>query len=866
MAETNKIVEISEQIKALKDITFGEIFTQQLKASKIPFPEKFEHYIEKLIENANFTSASSFSIHSANPEEDGWHISISGQPFSYFELDDQVHKFDADGNLDLVIPKKEGEPFFWAKFLWAPYDETLPEGYIKPEDSQYFNSILNYFEFPDKNSDNAQKGHVEVGCLIANSTDIFFISYGSVAGNLNSGYTISGLLPNYTYTIANKEYIADASGQITISTEKMFEIINTFDHKISSLDVTAKYNGRLKDYITRSKDIQFYSSGEYSPANVNILKPNSYSNMYTNVMHIPLEVSFLGKTTTLQPGESINIAPDFNNLEELKTIKANAIDKLVIKNSFTYPWNKEFTISSLTNILDKDYLINLINQSSLTVYGMNIKFLGKTYTNPSSAIRAITKTDTVSPSKDFLESINENTTEIHATIEDTFEYPWNKTIPTSSYNEILDRDYLVTNNSISPNGFNSTNNTYRLYVNNNNLLNYKFNNENIEINGSELNLPVDKVYAYLKNKANNQIDFAIDINSDYYNKTISVSDIVTSTDISNYLQRNSDNTFTNSAKIKKVKAYTIDKNDSVVYNLPEEEAFDANKILPIDVRFNKKINDGGDVSIGIADDDCINNVFLELPLTTVSANTMPYYYFESYNVSYRNKPLIKSYGLDSYPALKQYIIDNYEVVSPHGNKYALHADDSLNHTLVVDDKINNELLFSSSLTVSLVRKDDTNNEYFRKDNIAFESFSLLGNVNLASSISSALTALGKNYDATKNGFNFTKLENLYYDGMALDLDSAKDITDGSSKFVGMKTLYFMHESNSQPEELINSNEKITAINSLKVYFSSNGSSSHIVVNYNTESVSNKVVDKEVQQSGISGILYGYDLNNLMDFL
>lgn len=868
MAETNKIVEISEHIKALKDITFGEIFTQQLKVSKIPFPEKFEHYIEKLIENANFTSVSSFSIHSATPEEDGWHISISGQPFSYFELDDQAHKFNADGNLDLVIPKKEGEPFFWTKFLWAPYDETLPEGYTKPEDSQYFNSILNQFEFPDKNSENAKKGYVEVGHLLVSATGIFFDSLSTrLNGNLNSGYTISHLLPNFTYIIGDEEYVADASGIITISTEKMFGIVNTFDHEISALDVEAKYNGKLKDHIQKNGEILFSNNFEINPTNVDILKPQDFSSTYTNVMYTPLEVEFLGSTTTLQHGEHIDISVNFDTVEKLKSIKAEANDKIKIKNTFKYPWKKEFQFSNdISNILDKDYLINLVRQGSLSLSGLNIKFLGKTYTSPYNASHAISKFDNVAPSKEFLESVNENTTEIHATIEDTFQYPWNKTIPTSSYNEILDRNYLITNNTISPNGFNSSNNTYRLYVNNNNLLNYKLNNENVTINGSELNIPVDKVYAYLKNKANNQIDFTIDINSDYYNKTISVSDVVTSTDISSYLQRNSGNTFTNSAKIKKVKAYTIDKNDSVTYNLPEEKTFDADKILPINVRFNKKINDGGDVSIGIADDDCTNNVFLEFPLTTVSANTMPYYYFESHNVSYRNKPLIESYGLDSYPTLKQYIIDNYEIVSSHGNKYAIHADDSLNHTLVVDEKINNELLFSSSLSTSLVRKDDTNNEYFRKDHIIFESSSLLRHTNLASSMHSALTALGKTYDCTKNGFNFAKLENLYYDGMALDLDSAKDITDGSSKFIGMTTLYFMHESSSEPVELINSNEKITAINSLKVYFSSNGSSSHIVVNYNTESASNKVVDKEVQESGISGILYGYDLDNLMDTL
>lgn len=175
-------------------------------------------------------------------------------------------------------------------------------------------------------------------------------------------------------------------------------------------------------------------------------------------------------------------------------------------------------------------------------------------------------------------------------------------------------------------------------------------------------------------------------------------------------------------------------------------------------------------------------------------------------------------------------------------------------------------MFSQNLSVTLKHKDDSSDEFFKKDNILFDGSGLTGSTNLAASVSSALTALGKAYDCTKNGFNFEKLENLYYDGMALDLDSAKDITDKSSKFIGMKTLCFVHESSSEVFEIINSSEKITAINSLKVYFDSNGSTSHIIVNYNTESASNKVVDKEIHESSVQGILYGYDLDNLMDVL
>lgn len=55
-----------------------------------------------------------------------------GQPFSYIELDDQHYNFPANGRMDIVIPLKESEPFFVAKYTWLPYDESFEASYTKP--------------------------------------------------------------------------------------------------------------------------------------------------------------------------------------------------------------------------------------------------------------------------------------------------------------------------------------------------------------------------------------------------------------------------------------------------------------------------------------------------------------------------------------------------------------------------------------------------------------------------------------------------------------------------------------------------------------------------------------------------------------
>ena len=236
---SNKITEISEQIKALKDITFGEIFTQQLKASKIPFPEKFEHYIEQLIENAQFTQNSKLEVLSADKQSDGWHIDLMGQPFSYIELDNEHYNLPVNGRMDIVIPLKENEPFFVAKYTWLPYDESFKDSYTKPQDDQYFNSIISSVSFPEKQD----KGTIEVGYLIySNDKDqLLFIGNNIyVHGSLENNYSIDGLLPDFTYTIGNKEF--------TITAKEAFEIINAYNEQKDALSVTGKISGILYGY------------------------------------------------------------------------------------------------------------------------------------------------------------------------------------------------------------------------------------------------------------------------------------------------------------------------------------------------------------------------------------------------------------------------------------------------------------------------------------------------------------------------------------------------------------------------------------------------------------------------------------------
>ena len=947
---SNKITEISEQIKALKDITFGEIFTQQLKASKIPFPEKFEHYIEQLIENAQFTQNSKLEVLSADKQSDGWHIDLMGQPFSYIELDNEHYNFPANGRMDIVIPLKENEPFFVAKYTWLPYDETFEASYTKPQDDQYFNSIINSVSFPEKQD----KGTIEVGYLVGtgNKDQLLFIGgQPSISGNIDNGYTIQRLLPEFTFTVGNKEFTSDSSGTITITTKEVFEIVNAYNEQRNTLPVVGKYNGILKDHIVKEDEASFEES--YNFLDTDIFRPSDSGNStYYNKTNVPLEVEYLGEISTIPVDGSKELNTTFDTVEKLKTIKANATDKFKIKNTFNYPWNKEFTIDRLTSILDKDLFANYIrssqsldvsiealgqtygNTSNYSLYsiyngndigltkeylktipanttklGITIKdifdypwktfikcdtvtqtildkdylinqikdnqnsidltteVLGKTFNDISSAYSFIND-NSATPSKEFLETVDEHTTELGVTIKDEFTYPWKKFLHVQSFDKFLDKNYIINNYSIYYSTYDDIGYYFRGYPN----YSYTFNNKELVLNSSyQTVISYKDIYNYLKNKNNSTLSFTININSNYYNKTINIDNLINFNNIIGKLfyVDVSNKTVTNKAGIKKLKAYTSSTDNGIVYTLPEEETFSYYNLLSTELKFKNKFNDVSNTYLNIADDDCTNSLFLSQYIATVTSNMLAKELcFDSLSPSYSDGHQKLSLNLSSdFSDLKQYMLDNYEVVTGSGNKYSItEASDGF----IIDDKIKNEMLFAGDgLTISLIHKNDTNNEFIKKENETIYSYNITNNTNLATSIYRNLETLNKVYDNTKNGFNF---EEIPITQIIIDTPSSSEtaadlqISD-INKFTGMKTLYYADKVNNVDiKKIIDSNEIITAINSMKYYRDISDGNGHIIINYNTESESNKVFDINIGINIIYGIIYGYNVDNLKDKL
>lgn len=853
---SNKITEISEQIKALKDITFGEIFTQQLKASKIPFPEKFEHYIEQLIENAQFTQNSKLEVLSADKQSDGWHIDLMGQPFSYVELDDQHYNFPANGRMDIVIPLKENEPFFVAKYTWLPYDESFEASYTKPQDDQYFNSIINSVSFPEKQD----KGTIEVGYLIGtgNKDQLLFIGgQPSISGTIDNGYTIQGLLPDFTFTVGNKEFTSDSSGTITITTKEVFEIVNAYNEQRSTLPVVGKYNGILKDHIVKEDEASFKES--YNFLDTDIFKSSDSSNStYYNRTNVPLEVEYLGETSTIPVDGSKELNMTFNTVEQLKTIKANATDKFKIKNTFNYPWNKEFTIDSLSVLLDKDYLISQVNTNGSL--DLTVEVLGNTFNRISDAYYFI-NSNIATPSKEFLETVNEHTTELGVTIKDEFTYPWKKFLHVQSFDKSLDKNYIINNYSIYYSTYDDNGYYFIGYPN----YGYTFNNKELVFDSNHQTVISYKdIYQYLKNKNNNIFSFSININSNYYNKIVNIDNLI---NFNNIIGRMfyvdiSNKTITNKAGIKKLKAYTDNPDEGIVYTLPEEETFSYYSLLPTELKFKNKFNNDHSISLNIADDDCTNSIFLNQYVYQINDNEYTIKnHFDNYFVE--NNQIFKLYNQNNSVLssdMKQFLTDHYKIIAPNsGNEYNISFDND--NKLVIDNKIKNELLFNNNLIVSLEYINDSNDEFVKKNNIRINNSDIsISNINV---IYNDLKSLHKEYDNTKNGFAFEIINTVISSQSA---ESAQNLSDiDITKFIDMKVLKFYLPGKNNFVELINSNEKITAINYIKAY--NNSGNSHTIISYNTASESNKIIDKQVTDYDyINGVFYGYNVDNLKDKL
>ena len=129
-----------------------------------------------------------------------------------------------------------------------------------------------------------------------------------------------------------------------------------------------------------------------------------------------------------------------------------------------------------------------------------------------------------------------------------------------------------------------------------------------------------------------------------------------------------------------------------------------------------------------------------------------------------------------------------------------------------------------------------------------------------------LKSLRKEYDNTKNGFVYALINTSV---LSNSIESAQDLSDiDMTKFVDMKVLKFYYSGVNNFIEFINSNEKITAINYIKAYKDDNDNHNiHIIISYNTESESNKIINKNINNNvSIQGIFYSYNVDNLKDIL
>ena len=452
------------------------------------------------------------------------------------------------------------------------------------------------------------------------------------------------------------------------------------------------------------------------------------------------------------------------------------------------------------------------------------------------------------------------------TIKDEFTYPWKKFLHVQSFDKFLDKNYIINNYSIYYLAYDDIGYYFTGYPN----YSYTFNNKELVLNSSyQTVISYKDIYNYLKNKNNNIFSFSIDINSNYYNRIVNIDNLI---NFNNIIGRMfyidiSNKTITNKAGIKKLKAYTNSPNDGIVYTLPEEETFSYYNLLPTELKFKNKFNDVNSTYMNIADDDCTNSTFLSQYIAVITSDILAKEVcFNNLSPSYRDKHQKLSLNLtDNFSDLKQYIADHYEIVTVNGNKYNItEASDGF----IIDDKIKNEMLFAGDgLTISLIHKNDINNEFIKKENETIYSYNIIGNTSLATNIYQNLNTLNKVYDNTKNGFNFEETPIIYVD----DYNSAETANDvpniDFTKFIGMKALSFIHKDNAQERKLIEPGEVITSINSLKYYFDKNDNSyAHFIVNYNTASESNKISDIKINDNSglISGILYGYNVDNLKD--
>lgn len=371
----NKIQDIANEITAYKPYTLFSLMEKSLKENNAPFPEEIVYYLKRVLQG--YTSIASLRINNVTQKENKYIFDISAQPFSYLEINDVPHNVPENSIITIESNIDEENPFPYVKFLWVPKNKKLPEGYQKPEDSEYLKNCTNNFSL---SKDDVHIDDVKVGYLLSRSIFATFFPtnkpYISIPNEDISKIKINNLAPNKKYNIKGFKFTADENGEAIIN--EATRVAEKFNELVTNVPVSFDYDGKFKDHIdiatyadipiamNHSKDSLpsvFYQ--DFFIYNGLFGDGDNYLHHIVNNYHEPLEIEYLGETETIPVGQNSREFGSKITVDLLSKIKPDTTEiKLKIKNNFNYPWTKEINHPYSYNILNQNCIRSLTNKSA----------------------------------------------------------------------------------------------------------------------------------------------------------------------------------------------------------------------------------------------------------------------------------------------------------------------------------------------------------------------------------------------------------------------------------------------------------------------------------------------------------------------
>ena len=369
----NKIQDIANEIISYKPYTAVSLIEKALKENNAPFPEEIVYYLKRVLQG--YTSLTPLRISNATQKENKYVFDIVAQPFSYLEINDVQYNVPENAIITVEFNVDEENPFPYVKFLWVPKNKKLPEGYQKPEDSEYLKKCIETL-LVDKNID---VNHIEVGYLLgSNMFSKFFPNrpFMSVPDNDISKLKISEIAPNTKYNIKGIKFTTNENGEAIIN--EATKVAEKFNELITNVPISFDYNGKFKDHIDLKVDAQIPFAMDHSKTSF----PSVFYEQYflyeklfsddinylhhiVNNYHEPLEIEYLGETKIIPVGQNSEEFGSKITVDLLSKIKPDITEiKLKIKNNFNYPWLKEIENPNAYSLLNQNCIRNLTDQSA----------------------------------------------------------------------------------------------------------------------------------------------------------------------------------------------------------------------------------------------------------------------------------------------------------------------------------------------------------------------------------------------------------------------------------------------------------------------------------------------------------------------